>query len=266
MMRSSPICLLSKASKNKSWLWHHRLNHLNFGTINDLAQKDLVHGLPRLKFEKDHLCSTCQLGKSKKYTHKPKIVNTIMEVLHTPHMDLCGPMRVQSINGKKYILVIVDDYSRFTWVKFLRTNEETLENGVVERRNRTLVEAARTMLIFLRLQRFYGQKPLLLVVTPKTDPLYILFTSKLHMSWFMRRSQIYPFCVCLVPYAIRQMTMKILANYRLKQTLDSSLVTFDELTGQTAPDHISSGPIPNLLTLGPISLGLVSSSAIAIPY
>ncbi|GJZ37881.1 retrovirus-related pol polyprotein from transposon TNT 1-94 [Tanacetum coccineum] len=125
MMRSSPICLLSKASKNKSWLWHRRLNHLNFGTLNDLARKDLVRGLPRLKFEKDHLCSACQLGKSRKSTHKSKTINTIMEVLHTLHMDLCGPLRVQSINGKKYILVIVDDYSRFTWVKFLRSKGET---------------------------------------------------------------------------------------------------------------------------------------------
>ncbi|GKD63886.1 retrovirus-related pol polyprotein from transposon TNT 1-94 [Tanacetum coccineum] len=114
IMKSSLVCLLSKASKIKSWLWHHRLNHLNFGPINDLAQKDLVRGFPRLKFEKDHLCSACQLGKSKKYSHKPKTENTNMEVLHTLHMDLCGPMRVQSINGKKYILVIVDDYSRFT--------------------------------------------------------------------------------------------------------------------------------------------------------
>ncbi|GJR14119.1 retrovirus-related pol polyprotein from transposon TNT 1-94 [Tanacetum coccineum] len=125
MMRSSPICLLSRASKNKSWLWHRRLNHLNFGTLNDLAPKDLVRGLPRLKFEKDHLCSACQLRKSRKATHKPKTINTIMKVLHTLHMDLCGPLRVQSINGKKYILVIVDDYSRFTWVKFLRTKDET---------------------------------------------------------------------------------------------------------------------------------------------
>ncbi|GKC50316.1 retrovirus-related pol polyprotein from transposon TNT 1-94 [Tanacetum coccineum] len=133
MMKSSPICLLSKAFKNKSWLWHRRLNHLNFGTINDLARKDLVRGLPRLKFEKDHLCSACQLGKSKKHTHKPKTENTNLEVLNTLHMDLCGPIRVQTINGKKYILVIVivDDYSRFTcvkfffWVKFLRTKDET---------------------------------------------------------------------------------------------------------------------------------------------
>ncbi|GKE93505.1 retrovirus-related pol polyprotein from transposon TNT 1-94, partial [Tanacetum coccineum] len=124
-MKSSPICLLSKASKNKSWLWHRRLNHLNFGTINDLARKDLVRGLPRLKFEKDHLCSACQLGKSKKHTHKPKTENTNLEVLNTLHMDLCGPMRMQMINGKKYILVIVDDYSRFTWVKFLRSKDKT---------------------------------------------------------------------------------------------------------------------------------------------
>ncbi|GKA76574.1 retrovirus-related pol polyprotein from transposon TNT 1-94 [Tanacetum coccineum] len=125
MMRSSPICLLSKASKNKYWLWHHRLNHLNFGTLNDLARKDLVRGLPRLKFEKDHLCYACQLGKSRKATHKPKMINIVMEVLHTLHMDLCGSMRVKSINGKKYILVIVDDYSRFIWVKFLRPKDET---------------------------------------------------------------------------------------------------------------------------------------------
>nr|GEU67065.1 retrovirus-related Pol polyprotein from transposon TNT 1-94 [Tanacetum cinerariifolium] len=127
MMKSSPICLLSKASKNKSWLWHCRLNHLNFGTINDLAKKDLVRGLPRLKFEKDHLCSACQLGKSRKHAHKPKAENTNLEVLHTLHMDFCGPMRVQTINGKIYILVIIDDYSRFTWVKFLRSKDETPE-------------------------------------------------------------------------------------------------------------------------------------------
>ncbi|GJV67716.1 retrovirus-related pol polyprotein from transposon TNT 1-94 [Tanacetum coccineum] len=171
MMKSSQICLLSKASKNKSWLWHRHLNHLNFGTINDLARKDLVRGLPRLKFKKDHLCFACQLGKSIKHTHKPIIENTNLEVLNTLYMDLYGPMRVQTINGKKYILVIVDDYSRFTWVKFLRSKYETPEdlteyyervgifhqktvsrtpqqNDVVERRNRTLVEAARTMLIF----------------------------------------------------------------------------------------------------------------------
>ncbi|GKD00819.1 retrovirus-related pol polyprotein from transposon TNT 1-94, partial [Tanacetum coccineum] len=121
MMKSSPVCLLSKASKIKSWLWHRRLNHLNFGTINDLARKDLVRGLPRLKFEKDHLCSACQHGKSKKYSHKPKTKNTNMEVLYTLYMDLCGPMRVQSINGKKYILPFVDELTRFNMGKVLRS-------------------------------------------------------------------------------------------------------------------------------------------------
>ncbi|GJU31913.1 retrovirus-related pol polyprotein from transposon TNT 1-94 [Tanacetum coccineum] len=207
MMKSSPICL-SKSSKNKSWLWYRRLNHFNFGTINNLARKDLVRGLPRLKFDKEHLCSACQLGKSKKHTHKPKTKNTNLEVLNTLHIDLCGPMRVQTINAKKYILVIVDDFSWFTWVKFLRLKDETLEvfikflkqiqvglnktvryirtdngtkfvnkdlseyyervgifhqktvprtpqqNNVVERWNRTLVEAARTMMIFSKASMF----------------------------------------------------------------------------------------------------------------
>nr|GEU37777.1 ribonuclease H-like domain-containing protein [Tanacetum cinerariifolium] len=96
-------------------------------TMWRVKQKDLVRGLPRLNFEKDHLCSACQLGKSRQATHQPKTINIIMEVLHTLHMDLCGPLRVQSINGKKYILAIVDNYSRFTWVKFVRSKDETLE-------------------------------------------------------------------------------------------------------------------------------------------
>nr|GEW71008.1 hypothetical protein [Tanacetum cinerariifolium] len=129
IMKSSSICLLSKASKSKSWLWHHRLNHLNFGTINDLARMDLVRGLPRLKFEKDLLCSACQLGKSKRHTHLPKTENTNLKVLNTLHIDMCGPIRAQIINGKKYILVIADDYTRFTWVKFLRSKDESHSTG-----------------------------------------------------------------------------------------------------------------------------------------
>ncbi|GJR34979.1 retrovirus-related pol polyprotein from transposon TNT 1-94 [Tanacetum coccineum] len=111
MMASSPICLLSKASKTKSWLWHQCLSHLNFGTINHLARHGLVRGLPKLKFEKDHPCSACAMGKSKKKPYKPKSEDTNQEKLYLLHMDLCGPMRVASVNGKKYILVIVDDYS-----------------------------------------------------------------------------------------------------------------------------------------------------------
>nr|GFA58658.1 retrovirus-related Pol polyprotein from transposon TNT 1-94 [Tanacetum cinerariifolium] len=81
--------------------------------------------LPKLKFEKDHLCSACAMGKSTRTTHKPKSEDTNQEKIYLLHMDLCGPMRVESVNEKKYILVIVDDYSRFTWVKFLRSKDET---------------------------------------------------------------------------------------------------------------------------------------------
>ncbi|GJU31648.1 retrovirus-related pol polyprotein from transposon TNT 1-94 [Tanacetum coccineum] len=168
------------ASKTKSWLWHRRLSHLNFGAINHLARHGLVRGLPKLKFEKDHLCSACAMGKSKKKPHKPKSEDTNQEKLYLLHMDLCGPMRVTSVNGKKYILVIVDDYSRFTWVKCLRTDNGTefvnqtlreyyekvgishetsvarspQQNGVVERHNRMITEAARTMLIYAKAPLF----------------------------------------------------------------------------------------------------------------
>nr|GFB42824.1 retrovirus-related Pol polyprotein from transposon TNT 1-94 [Tanacetum cinerariifolium] len=176
MMKSFPICLFSKAFKNKSWLWHQRLNHLNFDTINDLARNDLVAGLPKFKYHKEHLCPSCEQGKSKRASHPPKPVPNSRQGLHLLHMDLCGPMRIASINGKRYVLVIVDDYSRYTWspVIIIRTDNGTefknqvlkvyfdsvgishqmssvrtpQQNGVVERRNRTLVEAARTMLIF----------------------------------------------------------------------------------------------------------------------
>ncbi|GJT04649.1 retrovirus-related pol polyprotein from transposon TNT 1-94 [Tanacetum coccineum] len=127
MMQSSPIYLLSKASKTKSWLWHRRWSHLNFGAINDLARQGLVRGLPKLKYQKDYLCSACSLGKIKKHTHKTKSDDSIQEKFYLLHMDMWGPMRIESINGKKYILVIIDDYSRFTWVKFLRSKDETPE-------------------------------------------------------------------------------------------------------------------------------------------
>nr|GEX90388.1 hypothetical protein [Tanacetum cinerariifolium] len=124
MMASLPICLLSKASKTKSWLWHQCLSHLNFGAINHLARQGLVRGLPKIKFEKDHLCSACTMGNSKKKSHKPKSKDTNQEKLYLLHMDLCGPMPVEGVNGKKYILIIIDDYSRFTWVKCLRSKDE----------------------------------------------------------------------------------------------------------------------------------------------
>ncbi|GJT66676.1 retrovirus-related pol polyprotein from transposon TNT 1-94 [Tanacetum coccineum] len=172
MMVSSPICLLSKASKTKSWLWHRRLSHLNFGAINHLARHGLVRGLLKLKFEKDHLCSTCAMVKIKKKPHKPKFEDTNQQKLYLLHMDLCGLMRVASVNGKKYILVIVDDYSQFTWVKCLRSKDNqkvgishatsiacsSQQNGIIERRNRMLIEAARTMLIYAKAPLFLWEE------------------------------------------------------------------------------------------------------------
>ncbi|GJR36162.1 integrase, catalytic region, zinc finger, CCHC-type containing protein [Tanacetum coccineum] len=127
MVASSPICLMSKSTSTKSWLWHRRLSHLNFSTINDLTKLDLVDGLPKFKYGKDHLCSACERGKSKKASHPPKLIPSDYSKLELLHMDLCSPMRVASVNGKKYILVIVDDFSRFTWVYFLRSKDEIPE-------------------------------------------------------------------------------------------------------------------------------------------
>ncbi|KAJ9567677.1 hypothetical protein OSB04_003643 [Centaurea solstitialis] len=202
------LCLLSKASNQQSILWHKRLSHLNFKGLNKLVIGNLAIGIPDLRFQQDHLCSACQLGKMKRVSHKSKLEHGTEKPLQLIHMDLCGPMRVQSINGKKYVLVMVDDYSRYTWVKFLRSKDEAPEiiisvlkevqvnlqsqvqkirsdhgtefknkvlggylesvgikhtftavrtpqqNGVVERRNRTLVDAARTMLAYSKLPMF----------------------------------------------------------------------------------------------------------------
>ncbi|GJY90551.1 retrovirus-related pol polyprotein from transposon TNT 1-94 [Tanacetum coccineum] len=114
-------------TSTKSWLWHQRLSHLNFDTINDLARNDLITGLLKFKYHKEHLCPSCEQGKSKRASHPPKPVPNSKQRLHLLHMDLCGPMRIASINGKRYVLVIVDDYSRCTWELFLRSKDEAPE-------------------------------------------------------------------------------------------------------------------------------------------
>ncbi|GJU77739.1 retrovirus-related pol polyprotein from transposon TNT 1-94 [Tanacetum coccineum] len=101
---STPICLMAKASTTQAWLWHRRLSHLNFDYINLLSKKDVVIGLPKLKYVKDQLCSSCEVSKAKRSSFKTKTVPSSKGRLNLLHMDLCGPMRVASINGKKYIL------------------------------------------------------------------------------------------------------------------------------------------------------------------
>ncbi|GJR17250.1 copia protein [Tanacetum coccineum] len=118
MAASSPVCLMMyKGLKTKQ----KRLSHLNFDTINDLTKHDLVDGLPKFKYNKEHLCSACERGKIKKSSHPPKLVPSTHSKLELLHMDLCRPMRVETISGKKYISVIVDDYSRFTVFNELTT-------------------------------------------------------------------------------------------------------------------------------------------------
>ncbi|GJZ24965.1 retrovirus-related pol polyprotein from transposon TNT 1-94 [Tanacetum coccineum] len=121
------VCLMAKASSSQAWLWHRGLSHLNFDTVNFLLKYDIVTGLLKLKFIKDHLYSSCELGKAKRKSFKTKTTLSSKRRLQILHMDLCGPMRVESFNGKKYVLVIVDDYSRYTWTHFLRSKDKTPE-------------------------------------------------------------------------------------------------------------------------------------------
>nr|GEU38758.1 hypothetical protein [Tanacetum cinerariifolium] len=121
----NPICLMAKATSSQSWLWHRRLSHLNFNTINLLSKNDIVVGLPKLKFVKDNLCLSCELGKAKQKSFHTKITPSSKRRLQHLHMNLCCPMWVASINGKRYVLLIVDDYYRYTWTHFLRSKDET---------------------------------------------------------------------------------------------------------------------------------------------
>nr|GEU66282.1 hypothetical protein [Tanacetum cinerariifolium] len=158
-------CLVAKASVDESMLWHRRLGHLNFKTMNKLVRNNLVKGLPSKCFKNDHTCVASLKGKQHKASCKTKLVNSVSKPLHTLHMDLFGPTSISSLNHKWYCLVVTDDFSRFTWTLFLRTKDETtsilrnfiteIENlkdlkvkiiRVAERRNKTLIEAARTML------------------------------------------------------------------------------------------------------------------------
>ncbi|GJS11003.1 putative ribonuclease H-like domain-containing protein [Tanacetum coccineum] len=194
-------CLLAKASLEESTKWHRRMAHVNFKNMNKLAKHGLVNGLPSKLFTNEHNCVACNKGKQHKASYKAiTAVSTISAPLQLLHMDLFGPTSIRSIDHKYYSLVVTDDFSRFTWVFFLGTKDETYgilkdfitfienqltkkvkaircdngtefknsklielcgskgirrdysnartpqQNGVAERKNRTLIEAARTML------------------------------------------------------------------------------------------------------------------------
>ncbi|GJS38773.1 putative ribonuclease H-like domain-containing protein [Tanacetum coccineum] len=236
--KESLTCLVAKATLDESMLWHRRLGHINFKNINKLVKDNLVRGLPTKRFENDQTCVACLKGKQHRASCKSKVLNPITKPLFMLHMDLFGPTFVSSLMHKKYCLVVTDDYSRFTWVFFLTTKDETSEilknfikeienlmdkkvkiiksdngiefnnkvmddfckekgikreysiartpqqNGVAERRNMTLIEAARTMLADSKLPTTFWAEAVsiacyiqnrVLVVKPHNKTPYELF-------------------------------------------------------------------------------------------
>ncbi|GJT34256.1 putative ribonuclease H-like domain-containing protein [Tanacetum coccineum] len=123
-------CLIAKATFDESKLWHKRLGHINFKNLNKLVKGNLVRGLPSKVFKNDHACVACYKGKQHRASCKAKLERTITEPLHTLHMDLFGPTSVKSINHASYCLVITDDCTRFNWVFFLGTKDET--SGILQ--------------------------------------------------------------------------------------------------------------------------------------
>ncbi|GJR99891.1 putative ribonuclease H-like domain-containing protein [Tanacetum coccineum] len=170
-------CLIAKATIDESNTWHRRLGHINFKTMNKLVKANLVKGLPSKIFENDHSCVACQKGKQRKASYKTKLMNSISKPLHMFHMDLFGPTNVKSLMKKSNCLVVTDDFKIENQldhkVKVIRSDNGTefknsimnqfceikgtkrefsvartpQQNGVVERKNRTLIEAARTILV-----------------------------------------------------------------------------------------------------------------------
>ncbi|GJX74538.1 putative ribonuclease H-like domain-containing protein [Tanacetum coccineum] len=242
-------CLFAKATPDESNLWHKRLEHVNFKTMNKLVKGNLVRGLPSKLFEINQTCVACQKGKQHRASCKTKTVSSISQPLQMLHMDLFGPTFVKSLMKKMYCLVVTDDFSRFSWVFFLATKDETSEilktfitgienlidlrvkvircdngtefknrvmnqfcemkgikrefsvartpqqNGVAERKNRTLIEAARTMLADSKLPTTFWAEAVntacyvqnrVLVIKPHNKTPYELFLGRKPALSFMR--------------------------------------------------------------------------------
>ncbi|GJW17649.1 putative ribonuclease H-like domain-containing protein [Tanacetum coccineum] len=242
-------CLIAKATSDESNKWHRRLGHVNFKNLNKLVKGNLVRGLPSKIFQNDHTCVACQKGKQHKASCKAKVVSSISHILQLLHMDLFGPTSIRSLNHKTYCLVITDDFSRFSWVFFLRTKDETSgilkefirqienqlnqkvktirsdngtefknrdviefcglkgikreysnartpqQNGVAERKNRTLIEAARTMLADSFLPNTFWAEAVstacyvlnrVLVTKPHNKTPYELLTGKIPIISYIR--------------------------------------------------------------------------------
>nr|GEX14669.1 putative ribonuclease H-like domain-containing protein [Tanacetum cinerariifolium] len=231
-------CLVAKASADECMLSHRRLGHLNFKKMNELVRHNLVRGLPTKCFENDHTCTACLKGKQHKASCKSKLVNSVTKPLHTLHMDLFGPTSISSINHKWYCLVVTDDSSRepkgpksknhqcdnggefrnkdmndFCSQKGIKrefSNARTpQQNGVAERRNRTLIEATRTMLADAKLPVTYWAEAVNTVCYVQNRVLVNKSHNKTPYELFNGRSPAIGF---LKPFGYHVMILNILDN------------------------------------------------------
>ncbi|GJV62362.1 putative ribonuclease H-like domain-containing protein [Tanacetum coccineum] len=206
-------CLIAKATIDESNTWHRRLGHVNFKNLNKLVKENYVRGLPSKIFQNDHTCVACQKGKQHKASCKAKSVSSISHSLQLLHMDLFGPTSVRSLNHKTYCLVITDDFSRcdngtefknkdvieFCGSKGIKreySNARTpQQNRVAERKNKTLIEAARTMLVDSFLPNTFWAEAVstacyvlnrVLVTKPHNKTPYELITGKIPIISYIR--------------------------------------------------------------------------------
>ncbi|GJZ90729.1 putative ribonuclease H-like domain-containing protein [Tanacetum coccineum] len=189
-------CLIAKATFDESNKWHRRLGHVNFKKLNKLVKGNLIRGLPLKIFQNDHTCVACQKGKQHKASCKAKLVSSISQPLQLLHMDLFGPTSVRSINHKTYCLVITDDFSRSKGIKREYSIAKTpQQNGVAERKNRTLIKAAKTMLADSFIPNTFWAEAVstacyvlnrVLVTKPQNKTPYELITGKILIISYIR--------------------------------------------------------------------------------
>nr|GEV03799.1 hypothetical protein [Tanacetum cinerariifolium] len=256
MASASPICLMARASSTKSWLWHQRLSHLNFDTINDLARNDLVTGLPKFKYHKEHLCPSCVQGKRKRASHPPKPVPNSRSKDEAPEVIIKFLKRITALlyspviiirtdNGTKFKNQVLKEYFDTVGISYQMSSVQTpQQNGVVERRNRTLVEAARTMLIFSRTPLFLWAEA---IATAKPDISFLHVFGALcypkndreDIGKLGAKGDIGFF----IGYSADSCAYRIY-NQRTKKIMETMNVSFDELSAMAFEQRKDTAPIP----------------------
>nr|GEY33757.1 hypothetical protein [Tanacetum cinerariifolium] len=275
MASASPICLMARATPTKSWLWHQRLSHLNFDTINDLVKNDLVSGLPKFKYAKEHLCPSCEQGKKQKiltptqtgsefkavassasygFITKDETAKVIKNFLKKISVRLQAPVIiVRTDNETEFKNHVLKEYFDSVGITHETSAAKTpQQNGVVKRINRTLVEAARTMLIF-------------------SHALLFLWAEAIATACYTQKCSIIHRRFNKTPYELIQgrklaSPTFIVYNWRTRKIMETMNVTFDELSAM-AFEQNSSRPGLQSMTSGQISseLKLTYASSIITP-